>query len=170
MGKDGEQTNNCPDLSPTTEASKLLEQALMQMDGIISASVALAAEWRQAHAASSLLSLSVPATFGDCGEQRPFPSRKTGSISEDGVPPLNRCDGGRCFYERSKINTCESSDKCLRCTVRYFGNSGNLYSVDFIEFVKISLYIQYGSFEVQFFNEVTSGIDLFPFTSRRVSV
>jgi len=37
MGKPDHQVpDNMPGLSPQTEASKLLEQALMQMDGIIS--------------------------------------------------------------------------------------------------------------------------------------
>jgi hypothetical protein len=36
MGKAEQANENVPGLSPQTEASKLLEQALMQMDGIIS--------------------------------------------------------------------------------------------------------------------------------------
>ncbi|RZC39881.1 hypothetical protein BDFB_006721 [Asbolus verrucosus] len=36
MGKAEQLSDNVPGLSPQTEASKLLEQALMQMDGIIS--------------------------------------------------------------------------------------------------------------------------------------
>lgn len=36
MGKSQPLSDSVPGLSPQTEASKLLEQALMQMDGIIS--------------------------------------------------------------------------------------------------------------------------------------
>lgn len=36
MGKADQISDNVPGLSPQTEASKLLEQALIQMDGIIS--------------------------------------------------------------------------------------------------------------------------------------
>nr|CAH7752977.1 unnamed protein product [Callosobruchus chinensis] len=36
MGKTEKSGDNVPGMSPQTEASKLLEQALMQMDGIIS--------------------------------------------------------------------------------------------------------------------------------------
>lgn len=36
MGKAEQMSDNVPGMSPQTEASKLLEQALMQMDGIIS--------------------------------------------------------------------------------------------------------------------------------------
>ncbi|ERL92870.1 hypothetical protein D910_10176, partial [Dendroctonus ponderosae] len=41
MGKADKISDNMPGLSPQTEASKLLEQALMQMDGIISGSGSL---------------------------------------------------------------------------------------------------------------------------------
>ncbi|XP_050300676.1 uncharacterized protein LOC126739164 [Anthonomus grandis grandis] len=43
MGKPDQIGENMPGLSPQTEASKLLEQALMQMDGIISGSGTLTA-------------------------------------------------------------------------------------------------------------------------------
>ncbi|XP_066147703.1 uncharacterized protein [Euwallacea fornicatus] len=43
MGKSDQTGENMPGLSPQTEASKLLEQALMQMDGIISGSGTLTA-------------------------------------------------------------------------------------------------------------------------------
>lgn len=43
MGKADQIRDNVPGLSPQTEASKLLEQALMQMDGIISGSGSLTA-------------------------------------------------------------------------------------------------------------------------------
>lgn len=36
MGKAEQNAENVPGISPQNEASKLLEQALMQMDGIIS--------------------------------------------------------------------------------------------------------------------------------------
>lgn len=36
MGKAEKNTEGVPGISPQTEASKLLEQALLQMDGIIS--------------------------------------------------------------------------------------------------------------------------------------
>ncbi|KAF7265503.1 hypothetical protein GWI33_021077 [Rhynchophorus ferrugineus] len=43
MGKSDKMSDNVPGISPQTEASKLLEQALMQMDGIISGSGSLTA-------------------------------------------------------------------------------------------------------------------------------
>lgn len=41
MGKSDKMSDNVPGISPQTEASKLLEQALMQMDGIISGKVSI---------------------------------------------------------------------------------------------------------------------------------
>lgn len=41
MGKPELPSENVPGMSPQTEASKLLEQALQQMDGIISGEIAL---------------------------------------------------------------------------------------------------------------------------------